>query len=673
MIRTLPRRRALLLTFLGVVGLALAFALFTNHVWEDYYITFRSSRNLATGHGLVYNVGERLHTFTSPLGVLLPALCSLLTANASDPAALWLFRLGSAAALGGAVLLLLSSARRFGYALPALVLLALLVVTDAKSLDFTINGMETAFMLLFLAYALWAHAVSGPRQWLHLGAAWAGLMWTRPDSFIYIALVAAGAWLFHSPARPGTGRWSLLRTYLRAAAVTTALYGPWLLWATWYYGTPVPHTIIAKGAQSGGLGAGVRLLHGFWQLPALIWRDGSAAEGVFLPSYSSFPTWPGWMMTYGRILATVSSLLWLVPRVRPEVRVASFAFYGSAAYLTFVPYYPFPWYYPTPFVLAALALAGVFAQLWASHRWWVRTVAGGGAAVLLAGALTLTVGVARQVRAQQVEVEDQNRKVIGEWLHEHARPGDSVFMEPLGYIGYYSGLKTYDWPGMSSREVVEARRLVGPIWESLILYLQPTWLVMRVSGEGDLPAISRALAEISFERVRDFDRTDAISRLNVPGRKFLEFDSHYAVYHRRYPTRHDADGYRIASPIGSSIRNIGATEVRMVHAPGNLLAPLPPQVREVHLRFGFPPEAIAGGNPTDGADFMVWLVDGWTRTRLLTRSLDPRNRPEDRALMEATLPLPARVHPAGAFLVLETKPHAQLSQDWTCWSAPEFH
>jgi hypothetical protein len=70
-----------LFIFLGAFAIFLLFALCTNHVWEDYYITYRSSKNLANGHGLVFNVGERLHTFTSPLGVLLPALSHLLTCN----------------------------------------------------------------------------------------------------------------------------------------------------------------------------------------------------------------------------------------------------------------------------------------------------------------------------------------------------------------------------------------------------------------------------------------------------------------------------------------------------------------------------------------------------------------------------------------------------------------
>src|SRR6185312_16595988 len=94
---------------------ALAWALSTNHVWEDFYITFRSSKNLVAGHGLVFNRGERLHTFTSPLGVLLPAAASWL-AGGLDSAAIWIFRIWSAAAFGGAAALLLVVARRYAYA-----------------------------------------------------------------------------------------------------------------------------------------------------------------------------------------------------------------------------------------------------------------------------------------------------------------------------------------------------------------------------------------------------------------------------------------------------------------------------------------------------------------------------------------------------------------------------
>src|SRR5208283_5830403 len=101
-----PERKVRWLIFAGVFALALAFAAYTQHAWEDYYITYRVSKNLATGHGLVYTVGERVHAFTSPLNVLIPAGLSLLTGNRSDELALWLFRMVSSALLAGAAVLL---------------------------------------------------------------------------------------------------------------------------------------------------------------------------------------------------------------------------------------------------------------------------------------------------------------------------------------------------------------------------------------------------------------------------------------------------------------------------------------------------------------------------------------------------------------------------------------
>ncbi len=86
-----------------IVIVSLAFAGYTQHAWEDYWITLRASRNLADGHGLVFTPGERLHTFTSPVGVLLPAgLCWLTGDQSGDRVLLW-FRLVSIGALAGGV------------------------------------------------------------------------------------------------------------------------------------------------------------------------------------------------------------------------------------------------------------------------------------------------------------------------------------------------------------------------------------------------------------------------------------------------------------------------------------------------------------------------------------------------------------------------------------------
>src|SRR5690349_3775459 len=98
-----PPRERIFATALAFAA-PLVFAIITRHVWEDYYITFRASKNLALGNGLVYQIGERVHSFTSPLGVLLPAFLYLLTH--SDTLALWCFRLIACGALAGSIYLI---------------------------------------------------------------------------------------------------------------------------------------------------------------------------------------------------------------------------------------------------------------------------------------------------------------------------------------------------------------------------------------------------------------------------------------------------------------------------------------------------------------------------------------------------------------------------------------
>ena len=159
-------------------AIPLLFALYTGQIWEDFFITFRHSRNLNSGNGLVYNPGERVHGFTSPAGVLLLAACDRITGGGSYLNALWLVsnyrrharllrgrRSGVAASLANA---------------PTPVFAGWLLLPcafDAKGVANSVNRMETAFMLLLVAWHLdllrraWA-ATGWPQALL-----WASLMW----------------------------------------------------------------------------------------------------------------------------------------------------------------------------------------------------------------------------------------------------------------------------------------------------------------------------------------------------------------------------------------------------------------------------------------------------------------------------------------------------------------
>lgn len=667
--------------FLLAFLIAMQFAATTGHVWEDYYITWRSSKHLATGQGLVYNTGDRLHTFTSPLGVLLPAVCSVLTFNSSDAAALWLFRIVSAAFLGLSALVLLNLARRSAWPVLAVVLLIGWLALDSKIIDFSINGMETAFLVFFLVWTLYAHLSRKPNAWRHMGAAWAGLMWSRPDSFIFIALIAAGFWLFNDQARSGKSRPALVFVFLKAGLLTTVLYLPWFLFAWAYYGSPIPHTVVAKS----GFGTAHTisgLLQCIAQMPVKLWTGESSANGTFLPSYFAMGGWPLPFVNLGRALAAIVGLLWIVPFFHQETRATSFAFFGAHVYLTYYPYFPFPWYLPSTAVLGIFCASSLLAQALSCVNQWARfhpesprpnQVLGCAISlvfVILAANVWLTWESGRLFSAQQSIVEDGNRRKIGEWLKANSRPGDTVFMEPLGYIGYFSGLKTYDMPGLSSREVVESRHRVGNGWENVIADLKPQWLVLRPHEAENLEKLSYNLMHQDYQFAREFTVTDQLDRLSVCGLPYLRHDARFLVYERR-PDNARAQLMEDQSEFPISRMTVNDREVTFAHAPSILVRHIPRSAKSLTVSYGFIENAYTDpADHTDGATFTIDLAEG-DRIRLLaSKTLDPSDNPTDRGLQTFTIDLPPRDD--GARLLLRASPGRSISKDWTYWSDVEF-
>jgi len=146
-------------------AIPIGFALFTNHAWEDYYITLRSSQNLLDGKGLVYNAGDRLHTFTSPLGVLIPALCTWLSGPNHELTALWIFRVFNATLLAATAALLWRRSQTLKLGRVGRFVLIGMLFLDPKLIDFSTSGQEAA-ILVFFAVLLWSEleAPDGPRS-----------------------------------------------------------------------------------------------------------------------------------------------------------------------------------------------------------------------------------------------------------------------------------------------------------------------------------------------------------------------------------------------------------------------------------------------------------------------------------------------------------------------------
>jgi len=427
--------------------LPLLFAAFTQHAWEDFFITLRTSRNLVEGNGLVFQPGERLHTFTSPLGVLVPAL-GLWISGGSATGALWFLRLVSALVLAAGLVLLWRRTASLGLGSLGRFVCFGLILADAKMTDFSINGMETA-LLVFFGIWLWTELASpaGPGA-VPLGLAAAGLMWTRPDAVILGVAMGLPFLLLRPKSESSSGtRWTVLG---RALLIGAALYLPWLVWAWLYYGTPVPHTIIAKAAYTPPVG-----LPGYFMLPLQTLLGRSMLVDLFMPSYWVFGGWPRFLTILAQVLAAVAAFAWMIPGWALAGRRASLAVFLGMFYLCSI--ILFPWYVPPWSLLGAIALgfgADALARRWPKVLPVVRIAC----ALVVVAQAGMWLATAWQMRVQQAVVETGMRRQIGEWLGVNARPGETVFLEPPGYIGYYSRLETLEFPCMSSTEVVAARQ-----------------------------------------------------------------------------------------------------------------------------------------------------------------------------------------------------------------------
>jgi hypothetical protein len=535
-------RLGVLLAGLLALAVALAYALYTGHTWEDFFITFRHSENLCQGRGLVYDPPLHVHGFTSPLGALLPAFCHWATGLQDYLHALWLYRILSAIAFAFAVGLMAAAlARQFRQAyLPALGFGAVLLSFDVKTVAFSMNGMETAWLVLFLALGL--YMVSGDRPgrgWL-LGIVWAGLMWSRPDAVVWIAGMLASAVFFGSG--PLQRR---LRCLALASLVGIVLYAPWFLWARNYYGSPVPHTVIAKSnVEWGDLGHLREALLNNWRfLPDVV-------AVIFQPIY--FLLSQDWLdgtggghiiSQYSRWLGGFAGLYWLCP-VRDRLgRMASLCFAIGCFYFSLL-YFIYPWYMPPASMLGAVALTsglitlGKGVQAWLSrHRWhlplemvsWILL------SVVCAAQLALFGLVTWEMRVQQAEIEDGLRTRIGLWLKEHLRSNDRIYLEPLGYIGYFSGGHMLDFPGLATPEVVRLRRESHIDQYTMVACLQPEWVVFRareVAAMANSPAA--AFFDEEYRLAEKFDIGPRLAEYRfIPGRDYLLYDANYSVYKRK--------------------------------------------------------------------------------------------------------------------------------------------
>ena len=235
--KAIPKSRAfifpLLALYFGVIA-------YTAWVSDDGYITFRSIENWFHGYGLVFNVGERVQTFTHPLWLLLQSLFYLLTRLFDPPFGLNPLFYGNIV-----ISLILSMLTIALYSFrvarsPQMAILGILILTLSKAfIDYSTSGLENplSHFLALCFFGLFLFREKDELRHVTALAFLAGLSaLNRLDTILFF--FPALLFLIWNSSNKLKAFQSILIGFL-----TLIL---WELFSLFYYGTPFPNTASAK-------------------------------------------------------------------------------------------------------------------------------------------------------------------------------------------------------------------------------------------------------------------------------------------------------------------------------------------------------------------------------------------------------------------------------------------
>lgn len=387
----------------AVTALALAFlaGAYTYHYlhwnFDDPYIIFRIVRNLLSGHGWAFNVGEAHNASTSVLNTVVVALAAKLFSlevpfTAHILATVWL----SIAAMGFAWVF----GRRFDHWVALAVGVGLIVTLGENGLW----GLEVhLFFALFALFVVFEQLGRNSRACIGL------LALARPDGVLLAAIRLL--------ADARTGMVQAWRTHRRGLLVFAVVLGPWVIFSLARFHHVFPDTLSNK----------------MWQGRSGYWGTGP----VYLNGLLSY----GWHATPFRAIGYFLALPGVVFLARDRsvlLYVIVFAFLQQTAYVVLnVPGYH--WYFAT------LDVASVLAAFYAIGSIYEKVVATSPrsappyvAAAFYAGTLLFAGVKARVALADQSrDARDVSYQSTAARLKAAGIPSGAIAMVEVGTFGYY--------------------------------------------------------------------------------------------------------------------------------------------------------------------------------------------------------------------------------------------
>lgn len=452
---------------------------------DDSFITYRYARNLAAGHGLVYNLDETTLSTTAPLyAALLAALSFFVPGFHTLGGLVGALAIGAG---GGLVYALLPRHLPHGirawaglmYVLSSLLWLAL--------------GMETALWLALVLGAVWSAQTD---RWPLAGLLTGLAVITRWDAVLPGALIGLAALAAAVNRISVRRRWWLPLSYAVTAALPVLLFAAW---AQLTYGSPLPVTLGAKSAQAAlgitGIGMDVDMWGGLWELLRSLFEQSPLyIAPLLLVVFGLSERIGGWM---GLVAA------W------GALHLLAYIMLGVA---------PYRWYYapliPGAALLAANGLRYILSRMKARPVSAAPYVAGAVAALALAApvmslaAIGDVMGRGGRVDVMLPVVDWDAYRQAGEWLRQETPPGAVIGVAEVGQVGFYAERWMTDYLGLLQPEVSAGLRR-GDLYSWLVGYA-PDYLVFQRFRRASLALYNHYIGEdpwftASYRPAAEFD------------------------------------------------------------------------------------------------------------------------------------------------------------------------
>ncbi|MEO8168445.1 MAG: hypothetical protein ABI623_09365 [bacterium] len=412
----------------------------SNTTLEDALITFRYVDNIVAGEGFVFNKGEHVLGTTTPLWTLFLSATTWLGGNVIVASKVLGIILDSAT-------LLLMFSILVPFSAVAFMFFAALFVSSPFIAPIAVSGMETSLVLFAMTLAYFGFMRKN--IWLAIGIA--VLILTRIDGGIFSGILCVFSFFKDK-------KWTA-----HQILIAILLILPWFVSSQIYFGSVVPQSALAKTS-----------IYNF---------DFITTIQPILAQFTPFTeTTPLKILAKSMLFGLIVFGSVLTFRKFREFLPLALFFIVYCLALGCSGVLIFRWYLvPAIFVsyiLIALGmshLAGTIPRISSAQKNIVAPLAA--LTILIVHTTLLQARIGSLTQLQQFEVHV--RKEIGIWLKENATKGSVVFLEPLGYIGYYAGtdLVIRDEIGLVAPQVLQYR-LMGDGWYVPCLKaLRPNYIV----------------------------------------------------------------------------------------------------------------------------------------------------------------------------------------------------